>query len=200
MENNNTNTDYHKFIKLGDQKWEIAEITIIISSFFFLAWDLYSLLFIQGVFKSHLKKITPTYKVPIPPKIQFDLSPSYINILKNVSAPAPAPQLPLPRGRVQTMVWKNNIGNGGLKIFLKRRRGRGGIIWEGRGIPSVNYAFQKSWKYDLLKHLLIRHITLHWKKTTRTKILSWNRGLTLLSLGYFRPVQVCREVIFARVK
>ena len=28
MENNNTNTDYHKFGRVGDQKWEIVEITI----------------------------------------------------------------------------------------------------------------------------------------------------------------------------
>ena len=34
MENNNTNTDYHKFVKVGDLKWEIVEITIRI--FFFL--------------------------------------------------------------------------------------------------------------------------------------------------------------------
>ena len=40
--------------------------------FFFFAWDLYSLFFTQGV--------------------QFDLSPSYLNVLKNGSAPLPSPR------------------------------------------------------------------------------------------------------------
>ena len=35
MENNNTNTDYYEFIRLGDQKCEIVEITI--GTFFFFA-------------------------------------------------------------------------------------------------------------------------------------------------------------------
>ena len=59
MENNDTNTDYHKFVRVGKQKWEVVEITIGIF-FFFFAWDLHSLFFIKGVFKSHLKNITPT--------------------------------------------------------------------------------------------------------------------------------------------
>ena len=57
MENKDTNTDYHKFVSLGDQKWEIVEITMGI---FFFAWDLYSPFFVERVFKSHLEKITPT--------------------------------------------------------------------------------------------------------------------------------------------
>ena len=60
MDNKDTNTDYQKFVKVGYQKWEIVEITIEIF-FFFFAWDLHSLFFIQGVSKSHLKKITPTW-------------------------------------------------------------------------------------------------------------------------------------------
>ena len=28
MENNSTNTDYHKFVRVGDQRGEIVEITI----------------------------------------------------------------------------------------------------------------------------------------------------------------------------
>ena len=63
MENNNTNTDHHKFVRVGDQKVEIVEITIWIILF---AWDLYSLFFIQGVFKSHLKNKSTPPKVPIP--------------------------------------------------------------------------------------------------------------------------------------
>ena len=57
MENNDINTDYHKFVTVGDQKWEIVEITIRNISF---AWDSYLIFFMQGVFKSHLKKTTPT--------------------------------------------------------------------------------------------------------------------------------------------
>ena len=57
MENNDTNADYRKFIRVRGQKWQIIEITIGI---IFFAWDFYSLLSIQGVFESHLKKITLT--------------------------------------------------------------------------------------------------------------------------------------------
>ena len=56
MENKDTNTDYHKFVRAMDKKWEIVEFTIGI---IFFAWDLYSRYFIKEVFKSHLKKITP---------------------------------------------------------------------------------------------------------------------------------------------
>ena len=42
---------------VGDQKWEIVEITI---GTIFLAWDAYSRFFIPKVFKS------PPPKVPIP--------------------------------------------------------------------------------------------------------------------------------------
>ena len=55
--------------------------------YFFFAWDLYSLFFIQGVFKSHLKKNHHHLKCQFPPKSQFDLSPSYKNVLKNGSTP-----------------------------------------------------------------------------------------------------------------
>ena len=34
MENNNTNTDYHKVVRVGDQKWEIVEITIVFTTFY----------------------------------------------------------------------------------------------------------------------------------------------------------------------
>ena len=56
MENKDTNTDYQKFVRVGDQKWEILDITIGIT---FFAWDSYSLIFIQGVLKPQLKEITP---------------------------------------------------------------------------------------------------------------------------------------------
>ena len=44
MENNDINTDYHKFVTVGDQKWEIVEITIRNISF---AWDSYLIFFMQ---------------------------------------------------------------------------------------------------------------------------------------------------------
>ena len=53
MENKDKNTDYHKFVRVGDQKRGIVETTTRIN---FFAWDLYSLFLIQGVFKSDLKK------------------------------------------------------------------------------------------------------------------------------------------------
>ena len=51
-----SSTDYQKVVRLCGQKLDIVEIT---TRNIFLAWDLYSLLFIQGVFKSPLKKVTP---------------------------------------------------------------------------------------------------------------------------------------------
>ena len=63
MENKDTNTDYHKFVSVGDQKWEIVEIIVGIIFFFFCLR--FVLFFILGVFKSHLKK-SPARKVPIP--------------------------------------------------------------------------------------------------------------------------------------
>ena len=46
MENDDTNTDYHKFAWVRDQKLEVVEITIGII-FFPFARDLHSLFFIQ---------------------------------------------------------------------------------------------------------------------------------------------------------
>ena len=40
-----TNTDYQKFVRVGDQTWEILEISIGIIFFIFFAWDLYYLFF-----------------------------------------------------------------------------------------------------------------------------------------------------------
>ena len=58
MENEDTNTDYQKVVRVGDQKWEIVEITIGIFCLF--VWNSYSLFFMQEAFKSHLEKIIPT--------------------------------------------------------------------------------------------------------------------------------------------
>ena len=65
MGNNDTNTDYHKFVKVGDQKWEIVEITIgIIFSFFCLRFVF--IIFYTGSFQVPPKKNPPPLKVPIP--------------------------------------------------------------------------------------------------------------------------------------
>ena len=66
MENNNTNTDYHQFVRVGKQKWEIVEITIWV---IFFAWDLYSIFihyFLYMKFSSATWKKSPPPKVPIP--------------------------------------------------------------------------------------------------------------------------------------
>ena len=52
---------------------------------------MYSLFFIQGVFKSHLKKVTLTSNANSHPKSQFDLGPSYIIVLKNAQPPPASP-------------------------------------------------------------------------------------------------------------
>ena len=71
MENSNTNTDCHKFVKVGDQKWEIVEITIRIIFFFYLrfVFTIYT-----GSFQVPPKKYHPhlkcqfLLKIPISPK------------------------------------------------------------------------------------------------------------------------------------
>ena len=62
MENKNTKTDYHEVVRVGDQKWEMVEIT---NTIVFFVWDSCSLFFIQGISKSHLEKINLP-KRPIP--------------------------------------------------------------------------------------------------------------------------------------
>ena len=64
MENNDTNTDYHKSVRVCDQKWQTVEITI---SIIFFTLDLYSLftIFYTDSFQVPPKKSPPT-KVPIP--------------------------------------------------------------------------------------------------------------------------------------
>ena len=57
MENKDTNTDYLKFVGVGDQKSEIVEITVGII-FFLLEICIYY--FLYKVSTSHLKKITFT--------------------------------------------------------------------------------------------------------------------------------------------
>ena len=65
---------------------------------------MYSLFFIQGVFKSHLKKITPTKSANSHPKFQIDQSPSYMNVLKKWLSPSP-----ITEGAVRTMLTIDNF-------------------------------------------------------------------------------------------
>ena len=62
MENNDTNLDYTKFARVGDQKWEIVEITIGIT--FLLEISIYYFLYRE--FSSPTWKKSPPPKVPIP--------------------------------------------------------------------------------------------------------------------------------------
>ena len=62
MENKDTNTDYQKFIRVGDQKWEILV-------FFFFFWLRFVFtIFYTGSFQVPPDKITPP-KVPTPTQI-----------------------------------------------------------------------------------------------------------------------------------
>ena len=72
MENNDTNTDYHKFVRVRDQKWEIVEIKIGINLFLLEICIHY---FLYREFSN----------------------PSYINVLKNDSASPPPPPRTPPR-------------------------------------------------------------------------------------------------------
>ena len=62
MENNDTNTDYHKFVRAGDQMWEIVEITIRIT--FFCLRFVFTIVYIGSFQKNH-----PHLKCQFPPKI-----------------------------------------------------------------------------------------------------------------------------------
>ena len=87
MENKDTKADYQIVVRAEDQKWEMVEINIWIIYFI---WDsLHYFLYIQGIFKSPLKKITPTRSVNSHSKSQFDLSSYYINLLKKDTTPLP---------------------------------------------------------------------------------------------------------------
>ena len=68
MENMDTNTDYQKFVRVGEQKWRIVKITIGII-FLLLLKICIHYFFIPGVFKSHLEKNHSHLKCQFPPKI-----------------------------------------------------------------------------------------------------------------------------------
>ena len=84
MENKDTNTEYQKFVRVGDKKWELIEITIKI--FFFC------LRFLFTIF--HTWKESPQPKVPIPTQ-NPDLT--YVSPVKEfwkMAQPPPAPTSP----------------------------------------------------------------------------------------------------------
>ena len=60
MGNKDTNTDYQKFLREIAEIAEVSEIAEITIENISFAWDSYLIFFIQGVFKFHLKKTTPT--------------------------------------------------------------------------------------------------------------------------------------------
>ena len=62
MENKDTNTDYQKFVRVGDEKWEIVEITT--GTIFLL--EVYIYYFLCREFSSPTWKKSPPPKVPIP--------------------------------------------------------------------------------------------------------------------------------------
>ena len=62
MENKDTNTDHQMFVRVGDQKWEIVEITV---GFIFLL-EINIHCFLYREFSSPTWKKLPPPKVPIP--------------------------------------------------------------------------------------------------------------------------------------
>ena len=64
MENNDANADYHKFVRVGDQEWEIVEITTRITFFLFCLRFVF-IIFYTGSFHVPPKKKLPTPKVSI---------------------------------------------------------------------------------------------------------------------------------------
>ena len=77
MENKDTNTDYQKVVTVGDQNSETVEITI----------GIICLRFVFTIFYTGSFQVPPEKNYPYP-KSQFDLSSSYINLLKNGSTPS----------------------------------------------------------------------------------------------------------------
>ena len=64
MENKDTNTDYQKFLRVGDQKWEIVEIIIAI---------IYCLLEICIHYFSYRELLSLTWKKSSPPKVSIPI-------------------------------------------------------------------------------------------------------------------------------
>ena len=104
MDNNDTNTDCQKVVRVGGQKWEIVEITVRIS--FFCLRFVFTTSY-TGSFQVPPEKITPSQSANSHQKSQFDLSPSYIKLLRNGSTTPPQP--PITQGgagwRCELCIW-----------------------------------------------------------------------------------------------
>ena len=65
MENEDTNTDYQKLVRVGNKKWEIVEITIGIFFFIFCLRFVFTILY-TGSFQVSPEKNHSQPKVSIP--------------------------------------------------------------------------------------------------------------------------------------
>ena len=90
MENKDVNIDYQKVVGLGDQKWEIVEITIGIICLF----EIRTIIFYIASFQVPSGNNHPQLKCQFRPDLnsQFDLSPSFINLMKNGSTSPSSPR------------------------------------------------------------------------------------------------------------
>ena len=66
MENKDKNTDYHKLVRVGDQKWEIVEIAIFTGILFFFLLEIRIHYFLYRELSIPTRKKSPPPKVPIP--------------------------------------------------------------------------------------------------------------------------------------
>ena len=98
MENKDTDIGYQKFVRVGDQKWEIVEITIGIS--FLLEICIYYFLYRE--FSSPIWKKSPPPKVPVPtPKIP--IWPKSLPYKRSEKWLSPSPLITQGGGGVRTM-------------------------------------------------------------------------------------------------
>ena len=88
MENKDTNTDYLKVIKVGDQKWEIVETTIGIFFFLFVCLRFALTIFYTGSFQIPTEKNHPHLHCQFPPKIPIWLR----SLLYKPSFSSPSPR------------------------------------------------------------------------------------------------------------
>ena len=97
MENKNTNTDYQKVVRIGDQQWYCSNY---IWNHFLFGIRIHYLL--HREFSSSTWKKSPHLKCQFPPKITIWHKSLHIHVLKNGSTPPP-PLPPHYPGVVRTM-------------------------------------------------------------------------------------------------
>ena len=91
MENKDRNTDYHKFVRLGDQMWEIVEITVRIIFFYCLRYVI--TIFYTGSFQIPPKKDHPHLKCQFPPKIPVWTKPLLYERSEKITQLPPLPSI-----------------------------------------------------------------------------------------------------------